>query len=293
MQMLKEKAFAKINLAIDVLGKREDGYHEVEMVMQTLSLHDELHALRVTDGQISLISDMHITQNPEDNLIVRAARLLQERFRPVWGVQLSLKKRIPMEAGLGGGSADAAAALRLLVRLWEISVSREELLEMAALLGADVPFLLAGGTAWASQKGEKIESLPSLPTMEVLLIKPPFGVPTPSVYALYDQEEVSPRYASRALKQRLEMKPDQPIALEEWKQYMHNDLQTVCVRMYPVLQELLEEITKRGGAGMMSGSGPTLWAVFPTRDVLEEASQFFENRGNQCFITSTQCADFF
>ncbi len=186
------KAPAKINLSLDVLRKRDDGYHEVEMIMTMVDLADRVDlALRV-DGKISVDVSEGFVPSDERNFAYQAAALLKKRFRVRHGVHIYITKRIPVAAGLAGGSSDAAATLKGLNQLWELGLSLDELAELGAEIGSDVSFCVYGGTALATGRGERIEALPSPPPLWVVLAKPPIGVSTKDVYGGLKVDKAKP-----------------------------------------------------------------------------------------------------
>jgi len=175
-------AFAKVNLGLRVLGKRADGYHELDTIFQTVSLHDTIKIAPTDDSEILFSCDDRSLPADEDNLVVRAARSLQERSVSNRGARIRLEKRIPTQAGLGGGSADAAVTLLGLTSLWKLQLAKDVLIEIAAQLGADVPFFLFGGTARGTGIGDRVESLPDAPERFLLIIKPGANISTADAY---------------------------------------------------------------------------------------------------------------
>lgn len=253
---LKIKAHAKINLTLDVLARRPDGYHEVEMVMQSIGLHDTLEIQPVPD-QVSLtVSGIPVT-DCEDNLIIKAAHLLQQQAGIQAGAKIHLHKEIPVAAGLAGGSTDAAATLRGLNEVWELGFSQEQLMTLASKLGADVPFCLLGGTAIARGIGEKLTPLPAAPHFGIILLKPAFGVSTAEVYGGLDINKLGERPNTAALTEALQQGELQSVALG-----LSNVLESVTLRRYPELQRIKELLLEAGCQGsLMSGSGPTLFGL--------------------------------
>src|SRR5690625_998523 len=177
-----EKAPAKINLSLDVLGKRDDGFHDVEMVMTTIDLSDRIELRSLDKDEIHVSLESRYVPNDERNLAYRAAQLIKERYRIASGIHIKIEKKIPVSAGLGGGSTDAAAVLRGLNRLWSLNIPIKELADLGGALGSDVPFSVHGGTAIARGFGEEIEQLPSPPPCWVILAKPNIGVSTRTIF---------------------------------------------------------------------------------------------------------------
>ena len=250
------KAYAKINLALEVLGKRPDGYHEVAMIMQSVSLHDTL-LLSLRDTGISLICDR--TELPCDNrnLAFQAAELLRREYGVARGVQIELTKRIPLAAGLAGGSTDAAAVLKGLNRLWNLALPVAVLERLAARLGSDVPFCLQGGTSLATGRGEILTALPDFSGHGVVLANPSLAVSTAWVYGNYRSTVGDRRHDSLSLGRLIEQQDFTAVA-----DVLFNDLETVTVPAYPQVAAIKEQLLQAGAAGvLMSGSGPTVFAL--------------------------------
>lgn len=267
MGELKLKARAKINLGLDVLGKREDGYHELRMVMQTIGLCDELVLSRVETDGIFVSTNHPGLPTDERNLVYRAARMLREEFGLPGGIRIYLEKQIPMAAGLAGGSTDAAAVLKGMNTLYGLALSEEELQQRGVKLGADIPYCIAGGTMLAEGIGECLTELPEAPQCSVLLAKPRIDVSTGFVYGHLRVNEIQKH-------------PDIDGQIEAIRrgdfsgmtEKMGNVLEMVTIPAYPVIQEIKEEMLRLGAAGsMMSGSGPTVFGLFDDRDRAELA----------------------
>ncbi len=275
---VQQQAYAKLNLGLDVLSARADGYHNLRMVMQTVSLCDDL-ILRATDTPgitLELQTDPELAgeEDPagkipegQDNLAFQAARLLMEEFDIRQGVAITLKKRIPAAAGLAGGSADAAAVLRGINKLFSLGLPSVELMGRGKSLGADVPFCVMGGTALAEGIGERLSPLSKAPHAYVVLAKPPVSVSTGKIYGKVDS---NPRVYHPDIDSL--MKAIGEGDLYRMADYMGNTLQQVTNTMYPVVGELIEELRRLGAAGsMMSGSGPTVFGLFEDRQRAGEA----------------------
>lgn len=258
MEFLKllEKAPAKINLSLDVLYKRPDGYHEVEMIMTTIDLADRLEFTLLESDEIHIVSHNRFVPDDQRNLAYQAAALLKKRYSIKKGVIIRIEKTIPVAAGLAGGSSDAAATLRGLNKLWKLHLSIDELARLGAEIGSDVSFCVYGGTALAKGRGEKIQHLPAPPTCWVVLAKPYIGVSTADIYRRLDVSKIEhPR-------------TDQMIhALEkaDFKgvcENLGNVLEDVTLKVHPEVA-LIKEQMKRFGADavLMSGSGPTVFGL--------------------------------
>ncbi|WP_114679264.1 4-(cytidine 5'-diphospho)-2-C-methyl-D-erythritol kinase [Desulfotruncus alcoholivorax] len=268
------KAYAKINLALNITGVRTDGYHELETVMQTLALHDVLELSPANCIEIT-VDGADLPSGPE-NLAYRAADLLRCETGCREGVRIRLIKRIPIAAGLAGGSSDAAAVLRGLNQVWRLGLTREELLKLAASIGSDVPFCLSGGTALARGRGELIESLPDLPPFGVLLAKPPFGVNTADVYRRYDQAVDLPEPCCLEMVEAIRRGETGQIA-----SLLANDLEAVTIAMHPLIGDIKNNMLAAGAQGvLMSGSGPTVFGIFPDRSTAARAVEKFARGDN-------------
>ncbi|MGQ9531691.1 MAG: 4-(cytidine 5'-diphospho)-2-C-methyl-D-erythritol kinase [Desulfotomaculales bacterium] len=262
--MIREAAQAKINLVLNVLSRRPDGYHEIASVMQTLALHDEVELTGEGTG-VRLTCEGLPVPCDETNLARRAALLLAARFGIRRGVRIRLTKRIPVAAGLGGGSADAAAVLRGLNRLWGLGLSPEELAGLGAELGSDVPFCVFGGTALVGGRGERVVPLPPAPPVDVVLFKPPFGVATAEVYRGLERIP-GPSGAVEAMLAAL--REGNPALVGRC---LVNDLESVTLRWHLELALLKERLRGPGVYGaLLAGSGPTVFALVADRAVAAE-----------------------
>lgn len=255
--MLTEKAQAKINLTLDVLYKRPDGYHEVEMVMQTVDLSDHLQFQERADEEIVLTCTAPYIPLDQRNLVYQAAFLMRETYGIKKGIHIHIEKRIPVAAGLAGGSSDAAATLRGLNRLWNLNLSLDELAALGSKIGSDVPFCLYGGTAIARGRGEQIERLPSVSPTWVVLVKPPIAVSTADVYGRLQVAEIDHHPSTSDMVRALTTGDVKQISSQ-----LGNVLENVTFAMYPEVERLKQQLLKFGAQGaLMSGSGPTLFAL--------------------------------
>ncbi|SMG58919.1 4-diphosphocytidyl-2-C-methyl-D-erythritol kinase [Paenibacillus aquistagni] len=252
-----EKAPAKINLMLDVLRKREDGYHEVEMVMTMVDLADRLEMEELPRDTIIISSQAGYIPLDEKNLAFQAAKLIKERYQVKQGVYIHLDKKIPVAAGLAGGSSDAAAALRGLNRLWGLNIPESELLTLGAELGSDVPFCVTGGTAIATGRGEKLEHIINPPQCWVVLAKPPINVSTADVYGRLRANEIKAHPSASAMKEAIEAQSFTDIC-----DRLGNVLEDVTLPLHPEVQQLKEAMIRLGADGvLMSGSGPTVFGL--------------------------------
>ncbi len=254
--ILIEKAPAKINLALDVLHKRPDGYHEVEMVMTTIDLADRIQLKTTRQREIRITSHTNYIPNDHRNLAYQAAQLLMQRYPVSEGVEISIDKQIPIAAGLAGGSSDAAATLRGLNKLWNLGLSMDELAILGAEIGSDVSFCVYGGTALATGRGEIIKKLPAPPNCWVVLAKPKLGVSTADVYRRFDVNKAE-HPDVQGLIQSLYRKD-----YHEMCGLMGNVLESVTLKKYPEVAHIKEQIQSFGAdVVLMSGSGPTVFAL--------------------------------
>lgn len=250
------KAPAKINLSLDALYKRKDNYHELEMVMTTIDLADRLQLVLLEKDCIKLDVKAHFIPDDKRNLVYQAAALLKERFQIKQGVAITLDKSIPVAAGLAGGSSDAAAALKGLNQLWDLNLSLEELADLGAELGSDIPFCLYGGTALATGRGEIIEPLPMMPNCWIVLAKPSISVSTPGVYRDLKVSEVK-HPNTKGMVQAI-----QDASFEGICDNIGNVLETVTLVKHPEVKRIKEKMLEFGAdTALMSGSGPTVFAL--------------------------------
>lgn len=252
--MIYETAPAKINLTLDTLYKREDGYHEVEMIMTTIDLNDRLTFECRDDGEIIIDVEHNFVPSDHRNLAYKAAKLMQDRYNIKKGVKISLEKSIPISAGLAGGSSDAAATFRGLNELWGINESLETLSELASEIGSDISFCIYGKTALCQGRGEKITHLPKPPSAWVVIAKPDIGVSTPEIYGALDLEnkgEVQTQACLKAIENN---------DYASMCQSLGNSLEKVTMQLYPEVEKLKNTMSNTGvDAALMSGSGPTIY----------------------------------
>ena len=269
MEKIFFPARAKINLSLDVLYKRPDGYHELEMVMQSISLSDMLIFSSRKDQEIMFTCDHPQVPQDESNIILRVVNKLKEVTGIRRGAGIHLEKNIPIGAGLAGGSTDAAASLISLNRLWELGLPREKLLEIGAELGADIPFCMTGGTCLARGKGEILTGIPLLKPMWVMLVVFNFSVSTAEIYENYRPEKVLQRPDTPSVIKALE-KGD----LKELRKKTANALESVTLSRYSQVAKRKEELLNKGFSGtLMTGSGPTLFYLSSEKAEIERAAQ--------------------
>lgn len=271
MDIVNYKARAKINLGLDVCRRLENGYHEVRMVMQTVDIYDELSLKkRQEPGIILLINSRDDLGKLENNLIYRAAALMQEHFGIRQGIEISLKKNIPVAAGMAGGSTDAAATMLAMNEMFELCRSKEELMELALPLGADIPFCIMGGTALAEGIGERLTPLPAPPDAVLVVVKPPIMVPTGKVYQSLDLNGLQKHPDIDGMVQAL-MDGD----LKGITQRMENVMETVTETEFPIITDIKKMLTGNGALNaMMSGSGPSIFGVFTNESMAADAAEY-------------------
>lgn len=269
MDKIQLKALAKINLGLDVLRRREDGYHEVKMIMQTIGLHDDLEIRKTKTPGIQVKTNLYYLPTNENNLVYKAAKLLMDEFQIQDGVSIQLKKRIPVAAGMAGGSSDGAAVLWGINQMYGLGLSMQALMERGVRLGADVPYCIQRGTALAEGIGEKLSVLPPMPKCTILIAKPGISVSTKFVYENLHANDLKP-----------EQHPDVDSMIEAMRQKdlgllcsrMGNVLETVTIPAYPVINEIKRTMIDNGAIGsMMSGSGPTVFGVFDSPAAAKQA----------------------
>ena len=280
---MRLQAFAKINLGLDVLGKREDGYHEVRMIMQTIRMYDQLDMRKSVEPGIHLTTNKKYIPVDENNLVWRAAKLMMDTYGIMEGVSIHLHKVIPVAAGMAGGSSDAAATLVGMNRLFHCGLSKEKLMELGVQIGADVPYCVLRGTALAEGIGEKLTVLPPMPDCWILIGKPGISVSTKYVYTTLDLNTDTVHPDIDGMKK----------ALEDGNLYgiterMGNVLQDVTIPAYPEVERIKEQMKTLGAVNaMMSGSGPTVFGIFDNEEKAQEACQKLRESGScqQVFLT--------
>ena len=266
-------AFAKINLSLRVLGKREDGYHELDTIFQTISLHDTIRISAIEGSAIAFSCDDRSLPTDSHNLVVRAATVLRDRVNPKKGARIRLEKRIPTHAGLGGGSSDAAATLVGLNGLWESRLTRQELSEVAARLGADVPFFLDGGTARGTGISDRIEPLEDAPETFLLIVKPKANVSTADAYKALKK----PALTSSNSKTILSRSEAKEFFDNQHFASLENDFEAVAFAAAPEIGRAKAALIKAGSqAALLAGSGSAVFGIFESEDAQRRAIQAIE-----------------
>ncbi|MGF7141711.1 4-diphosphocytidyl-2-C-methyl-D-erythritol kinase [Anaerotaenia torta] len=285
MDSITVKAYAKINLGLDVLRKREDGYHDVCMIMQSIKLCDTITIRREAAEGIRIRTNLPYLPDNQDNLVYKAAALLQQTLGIRDGLSIELEKKIPVAAGLAGGSSNAAATLLALNRLYQAGLPKSELRQLGVRLGADVPYCVMLGTALSEGIGEVLTPLPSMPSCSILLVKPDISVSTRYVYENLNLTEDSAHPDIEAMK----------IALSRSDLYaltraMDNILQSVTVKEYPIIADIKDKMKELGAlTSLMSGSGPTVFGIYQNQNFARKALNYFRKHrhyGKQVYLTT-------
>lgn len=283
MKQITRKAYAKINLGLDVLRRREDGYHEVKMIMQTIDLYDTLEFTVSEDEGVTLVINGSSLSAGEDNLICKAARLLLADAGIAKGVNITLEKRIPIAAGMAGGSSDAAATLWGMNELFDLGYSKQELQALGVKLGADIPYCLSGGTAVSEGIGEILTPLSSPPACHLVVAKPDIDVSTKYVYEHLQADKLTYHPDIDGMADAINNGD-----LSGITKRMGNVLETVTIPAYPVIDRI-KECMKKAGAdnALMSGSGPTVFGIFEKKENAETAADRIkrEHLADQVFVT--------
>ena len=268
---LSLKAYGKINLGLDVLRRREDGYHDVRMIMQTVGIFDRVDLIWKEEPGIQVETNLYYLPTNENNLVYKAAKLLMDEFQVQEGLLIRLRKFIPVAAGMAGGSSDAAAVLFGVNKMFRLGLTTEELMERGVKIGADVPYCILRGTALSEGIGEVLTSLSPVPQCQVLVAKPGINVSTKFVYENLHANDLRPEQHPdidgmiRAIKAQ---------DLQGIADKLGNVLETVTVKEYPVIQEIKDKMLEFGAIGsLMSGSGPTVFGIYKDKELAEKACQ--------------------
>ena len=285
MNTITVKAYAKINLGLDVLRKRADGYHDVCMIMQSLELHDKITIHKTKEKGIVIRTNLTYHPSNQDNLFYKAAALFTNTQKITDGLLIDLEKNIPVAAGLAGGSTDAAATLLGLNQMYQTGLTLTDLQKLGVQLGADVPYCLMLGTALSEGIGEVLTPLPPMPACSILLVKPDISVSTKYVYENLKLNETSLHPEIDAMLSALTSKDIYTLA-----RTMDNILQTVTVREYPIISDIKDKMKELGAlTSLMSGSGPTVFGIYQNRELAKKALTYFrkhQHYGKQVFLTT-------
>lgn len=261
MNRIQMKALAKVNLGLDVIRRREDGYHEVKMIMQTVRLYDRI-ILEKTQKGISMETNLSFLPVNEQNIAYRAAKMLMDEFHIQSGLHIKIDKHIPVAAGMAGGSTDGAAVLYGVNKIFELGLTKRQLMERGVKLGADVPYCIMRGTVLSEGIGEILTPVSSLPDCHILIAKPPVSVSTKHVYENLKLDKIEKHPDIDGMVEALRMEE-----LHGVTQRMENVLETVTIPEHPEIQQIKELMIKEGALNaLMSGSGPTVFGIFDDRE---------------------------
>lgn len=261
MNRIQMKALAKVNLGLDVIRRREDGYHEVKMIMQTVRLYDRI-ILEKTQKGISMETNLSFLPVNEQNIAYRAAKMLMDEFHIQGGLHINIDKHIPVAAGMAGGSTDGAAVLYGVNKIFELGLTKRQLMERGVKLGADVPYCIMRGTVLSEGIGEILTPVPSLPDCHILIAKPPVSVSTKHVYENLKLDKIERHPDIDGMVEALRMED-----LHGVTQRMENVLETVTIPEHPEIQQIKDLMKKKGALNaLMSGSGPTVFGIFDDRE---------------------------
>lgn len=282
MNNMTLKARAKVNLALDVLGKRADGYHEVKMIMQQIDLFDEIQLEEIPYRGIYIETNLDYLPNNEDNIAYKAADLMIKQYNIEKGIYIRINKNIPVSAGLAGGSTDAAAVILGLNALWDLNIDKTELLKLGVKIGADVPFCLIGGCALAEGIGEKLTPITGLDCF-VVLCKPNIRVSTADVYKKLKLEKLKSHPDIDSMIHHI--KEDQ---FDKIRKNMVNVLETVTISEYPIIYSIKKKMLEcQAEASLMSGSGPTVFGIFKDYERAKSAYENLKRLYNETFLVKS------
>lgn len=284
MNYIQLKCRAKINLSIDVLGKRTDGYHLVEMIMQTIDLFDIIKIFSLEEDKIVIESNSNDIPLDSSNIVYKAVDLIKEKFNIKKGAKIYIEKNIPIAAGMAGGSSNAAAILVGLNKIWELNLNQNELKDLGLQLGADVPFCIEGGASLAENIGEQLTKIDGLPQdIFILVCKPELFVSTKDIYEAIDSKIIDKRPDNKLLIKLLEENNVRQLSRE-----MYNVLEEVTKEKYPVIEEIEKIMMDNNALGsMMSGSGPTVFGIYDTREEAEKCKDILLKKFKQVYVVQS------
>lgn len=276
-------AHAKINLALDVISRREDGYHELRMIMQQIELHDVLYIEEIEAGNISISCSNPNIPVDASNLVYKSWKLMSNLYKGDNGIRIHIDKHIPAAAGLAGGSADAAAVLKGLNVLWNMGLTNQELMDIAVNIGADVPYCIMGKTALAEGIGEKLTAIQKMKETHILLARPPIDVSTAQIYKSLDLDNIKTHPDIERLIKYIRNNYQRELASN-----MVNVLETVTVKKYPIIEKIKLEMMRFGALGsMMSGSGPSVFGIFDDYENMSRCKNDLERWAGKVIMTKT------
>lgn len=281
MNSIQLKSRAKINLSIDVLGKREDGYHLVQMIMQTIDLFDKIKIFSIEENKIIIKSNSIEIPLNNDNIVYKTAKLIKDKYNIDEGLEIYIEKNIPVAAGMAGGSSNAAAVLVGLNKLWDLNLSEDELKIIGLELGADVPFCISGQASLAENIGEKLTKIDGLSKdIFILVCKPELFVSTKEIYEAIDSKKIEKRPDNKLLISSLKENNVKLLA-----ENMYNVLEEVTKEKYPVIDEIEKVMMENNALGsMMSGSGPTVFGLYDKEEHAEKCKNILLKKYNQVYV---------
>lgn len=283
MNKVELKAYGKINLGLDVIRKRPDGYHDLDMIMQMVDVYDDVMISKTEGDKIAVKTDTTILSNGKDNLAYLAAKELMDEFGIKHGLEIKINKRIPIAGGMAGGSSDCATTLIGVNQMFDLELSKEELMERGVKLGADVPFCILGGTAIARGIGELLTPLPAPPKCHVIIAKPPVSVSTAFVYGHIRPDEITKRPDIEGIAEAIKRQD-----LYRMAELLYNVMEDVTVPQYPMIQYIKNVMLDSGALNsIMSGSGPTVFGLYDDKEKAEKTVAKLEEKGltEQLYLT--------
>lgn len=283
MDKLELKAYGKINLGLDVIRKRPDGYHDLDMVMQMVDVYDDVTLTRLEGTEIVVRTDTTVLSNGKDNLAYMAAKMLMDEFGIAQGLEITIRKRIPIAGGMAGGSSDCAATLTGVNQMFDLGLGKEELMERGVRLGADVPYCILGGTAIARGIGEILTPLPTPPKCHVIIAKPPVSVSTAFVYGNIKPDKIEKRPDIEAMVSAIKAQN-----LYKLAESLYNVMEDITVPKYPIIQEIKTVMLENGALNsIMSGSGPTVFGLYDDIEKAEQTVELLKAKGltEQLYLT--------
>lgn len=283
MDKLELKAYGKINLGLDVIRKRTDGYHDLDMIMQMVDVYDDVIITKIEGSEIIVKTDTTVLSNGKDNLAYMAAKILMDEFGITQGLEIKINKRIPIAGGMAGGSSDCATTLVGVNQMFDLGLSKEELMERGVKLGADVPYCILGGTAIARGIGEILTSLPTPPECHVIIAKPPVSVSTAFVYGHIRPKEITKRPDIEEMANAIKEQD-----LYKMSKLLYNVMEDVTIPQYPVIQDIKNVMLTNGALNaIMSGSGPTVFGLYDNEEKAKQTVEQLKTKGltEQLYLT--------
>lgn len=283
MDKLELKAYGKINLGLDVIRKRSDGYHDLDMIMQMVDVYDDIVLTKVDGDKIVVKTDAAVLSNGKDNLAYMAAKMLLDEFGIKQGLEIKINKRIPIAGGMAGGSSDCATTFVGVNQMFDLGLSKKELMERGVKLGADVPYCILGGTAIARGIGEVLTPLPTPPQCHVMIAKPPISVSTAFVYSHIRPARITRHPDIEGMANAIKGQD-----LYKLSELLYNVMEDVTIPQYPIIQDVKNIMVEHGALNaIMSGSGPTVFGLYDKKEKAEKTVKLLEAKGliEQLYLT--------